>query len=513
MAKAGYFDGPLAWQVALAVLPKADGERTKLDKDFYSAAEALQLSHPLKPGCSGEEYSKRAGTWIHRIMPNLGRPCPPGDASDYVLQLMPANLREAGRRIKSDLKREGSWLNLAAVTRACRTVVDEEQATPNPTPSFVSLTASECGAYAAIDLATLAGVSLSSVRGSTANVGSAFAATVDSWCDKCPKHGRDGTIGPDRCLHNPGYSGEWPLSLYTNKEKREGIERSRAHNAKKAGVPLLKMTAPSAEAIKKFKEGRQRRSAERNGRKPAEEGTPGGIAAGAGVKNFMDSIRDAQCGAIDMDMLVEFGGLGELAYSFPAVVEEGAGDDGDDDEDDDGDSSLLWFVLVSSDGSTAPEVQSGVSADQLEFDRANVAVFPVPFLRNELQARAYLATLTAADDPAVYRPMTPAALRGASTSACGSGPADGGSSGGPPAPLFSMRVGAACHRGECTDPGCSALPASTPPSWCREASSLAAGGEKGKTPIGRDLVSTFNVKPSVLPGAAASLLAKPSGLI
>ena len=43
VAKAGYYDGPLAWQVALAVLPKADGERTKLDKDFYSAAEALQI--------------------------------------------------------------------------------------------------------------------------------------------------------------------------------------------------------------------------------------------------------------------------------------------------------------------------------------------------------------------------------------------------------------------------------------------------------------------------------------
>ena len=121
----GRYDGPLAYSAALAVLPQTSGTdrtRSKLDKEFYETLERLQKSpqHKLPDGCSADEFTKRAGTWIVHIEPNLARRYDPVDAADFIIDLLPSGLAESGRRIKKDMTRDGNFTDLMAVAKECR---------------------------------------------------------------------------------------------------------------------------------------------------------------------------------------------------------------------------------------------------------------------------------------------------------------------------------------------------------------------------------------------------------
>ena len=127
---AGHFDGPRAFKLLAFINTKA--ERTKADKDFYRAAEAAQRAHKLPDGCAPEEFAKRALAFITKINPNLAQQYDAEDAADYVVNLMPAGLREAGRRTKTELKQSGQWGNLMAVAARCRALCSEEKAAQPP---------------------------------------------------------------------------------------------------------------------------------------------------------------------------------------------------------------------------------------------------------------------------------------------------------------------------------------------------------------------------------------------
>ena len=101
----GYFDGPLAWRMVLHELfPK---ERTEADKQFYRAAERIQLASPLTDGCSAAEYSRRALAFLVHICPYMPQAWSADDITAYLINLMPKNLRVDGRRITTELKVEG----------------------------------------------------------------------------------------------------------------------------------------------------------------------------------------------------------------------------------------------------------------------------------------------------------------------------------------------------------------------------------------------------------------------
>ena len=87
-----FFDGPLAWEAVLLVLKEP--VRTQADKDYYKAAEAMQLAHHLPDGCSADDYATKATAFNTNILPNLAQPYSDADAAYYLINLMPKSLRE-----------------------------------------------------------------------------------------------------------------------------------------------------------------------------------------------------------------------------------------------------------------------------------------------------------------------------------------------------------------------------------------------------------------------------------
>ena len=69
--------------------------RTERDKQFYRLALELQLKSHMANGASADEYSKRAHAFIKKINPNLPQLYVEGGISDYLVDLMPADLRES----------------------------------------------------------------------------------------------------------------------------------------------------------------------------------------------------------------------------------------------------------------------------------------------------------------------------------------------------------------------------------------------------------------------------------
>ena len=101
--------------------------RTKRDKQFYRSALELQLKSHMANGASADEYSKRARAFIKKINPNLPQPYVEGDISDYLVDLMPPELRESGRLLKYDLEQRGRWLEYEEVISRCQDLVAEVQ--------------------------------------------------------------------------------------------------------------------------------------------------------------------------------------------------------------------------------------------------------------------------------------------------------------------------------------------------------------------------------------------------
>ena len=131
----GFFDGPRAWRMLKARL--SDSQRSEHDTDFYRTAERLQRQSLLPNGCTAEEYDKKALAFILNIKPNLAQGYSEADATQYLIDLMPKELREGGRRIKAALHAEGKYLDHMHVVRQCRGLVREEQKTAAPQPAFM----------------------------------------------------------------------------------------------------------------------------------------------------------------------------------------------------------------------------------------------------------------------------------------------------------------------------------------------------------------------------------------
>ena len=67
----GYYDGPLAWRMALNKM--SDEQRSKDNGDFYRSAERIQRATSLPDGCKGDEYSKKALAFLVHINPFLAQ--------------------------------------------------------------------------------------------------------------------------------------------------------------------------------------------------------------------------------------------------------------------------------------------------------------------------------------------------------------------------------------------------------------------------------------------------------
>ena len=396
----GLYDGPAAWRLALARLPTTDGERTTEDTEFYELAMKLQKEHPLPTGASGEDYWKRASTFIAKIKPNLERTMPDVKASDYVKDLMPHALRQAGRQIKDKMESEGTYLDLWRVARNCRKVVQEEASKPKPSPALVTITDDECGGFRLKMLAEISGIALNiaadggggkpifaAVKPKTPG---AFTPKKGVWCPRCPDHGREpGRLGPDSCMYNPGYDGPWPVSVWTVEEKKKNIETQREKISASTGVPLKYMSPPTEERIKAYKARRGGRLAGRGGGRGSGRGTPGAVAVNA--HDFLDSLQDIG----DADMM--FADLSTLdlavdasppTLSFPAVSGDVGSEDGADDD------GMVWFVVIDTEGEFLPNIQAAHDKDQLDIpDRSRY--HEVEFFDDEAAARAYAERFTA----------------------------------------------------------------------------------------------------------------------
>ncbi len=122
----GYFDGLRAWRIVTNQL--CGGERSRLDRDCYRAAELVQRTQRLATGCSAEElYWRRALALIVNIRPNLAQQYSDDDASEYLIDLMPASLATDSRRLTDQLKARGHYHNRMTVLKACRETVFAEQ--------------------------------------------------------------------------------------------------------------------------------------------------------------------------------------------------------------------------------------------------------------------------------------------------------------------------------------------------------------------------------------------------
>ena len=219
------------------MLERDSSDRTKYDKDFYEIAGKLQTANKLPVGCSSEDFGRKAIAFIFHIMPNLARPYTSMDeAADYIVDLLPESLAADGRRIQDVMKREGTYSDLMLVVRKCKDLVLATQKKPTPTPAFVCN--GEFHGFPVAALAQTAGVNLS-VSGVEDKAFVAGSGGGTKWCPKCPKHGRKGDIGPDRCLYNPNFDGTCPPSIWSDAERKRDLFKARADKAREHGVVWL----------------------------------------------------------------------------------------------------------------------------------------------------------------------------------------------------------------------------------------------------------------------------------
>ena len=131
--------GALAYKLAYAKLFQA--ERTQADVDFYDAAKQLQKKTSLADGCRANEFMLKAYSWIYKIRPHLAQKYSDADAAEYIVQLMPKRLGPDARRIRDDMKKDGSLGNLMKLARELEKIVYADQSSAPPAPALVMLDA------------------------------------------------------------------------------------------------------------------------------------------------------------------------------------------------------------------------------------------------------------------------------------------------------------------------------------------------------------------------------------
>ena len=405
----GFFDGPRAWRMLKARL--SDSQRSEHDTDFYRTAERLQRQSLLPNGCTAEEYDKKALAFILNIKPNLAQGYSEADATQYLIDLMPKELREGGRRIKAALHAEGKYLDHMHVVRQCRGLVREEQKTAAPQPAFMITDLDVRFPDLAMMMVTT-GMELAFAGGPDAaylGYGGAQPGGTTKWCDGCP-HGKDGTLV---CFTDPHYVGPPPIAVYQNVERWKGLMLAKAANAKKHNVPNSTVKVPSREDIARYnkarkeKRDRARPHADKKAAllllpPPAAAGTPGAVAADT------DSFEDWRQHLVDIQMCATEAGT-EVAE---------IDDDDDDDDDDDGDDGTPqhWYVLEPLPGSGAsPDLICLTDPEHLDVDGATHTVYE--YSVDEAAAREHHGRLTTATGPEPEEPLTPSQMALALTEA------------------------------------------------------------------------------------------------
>ena len=266
----GYFDGSLAYSMMHTKLFGAS--RRKTDISFYDSAKDLQKKNRLPDSCTAKQFMTKAHAWVYKIRPNLQQKYSDEDAAEYIMDLMPYKHGTDARRVRGELKADGTFLNLPHLCDMLEGVILEAQPLAAVNPTFVSVSADISRQYDLLQLADTCGMCLTAPKG----LGSpAFASTGDGkqWCDNCPHHYRSGEDKPYLC--DPNAALTWPPAVHENADLKKKLLGKKVANAKAAGVTCAKMTNPSPEAIKAWKDrfgGRGGRGRDGRGRGPRGRG-------------------------------------------------------------------------------------------------------------------------------------------------------------------------------------------------------------------------------------------------
>ena len=303
----GHFDGPLAWRILLSRINAT--ERTKADKLYYDSCLGIQKANRLSDGCTADAFSKRAIAFVLHLMPNLAQKYTQEDAADYIVELMPPSLREAGKRVTYNCKQDGTYLDLMKLIKLCESEVFDLQKTSTNKPQLTMLAGAVVQDDVAYDpngfkldaMSETCGMCLGAGRGHAAfaGFGTPSGEKPIKWCPQCP-HPRDLV-----CFTNPGYVGPPPPSVWEDKPKWKGLMAARDANAKAQGVTAPRVAGPSKESIEKFKEVKARRDEarkkggdKRRGEKRDTTATPGGVAAPGSASS--DTVDDFFAGLVDL---------------------------------------------------------------------------------------------------------------------------------------------------------------------------------------------------------------------
>ena len=239
----GNFDGPRAMRIIDKRI-EGSGERTVFDKNFYKTALEFQEKNPLQNGATQAEYLKRASAFTQHIMPNLAQKFTLPDAAEYVIDLMPPELYEAGRRVRFDARAEGRLLDLQYLIRQCGSEVFRKQKGSAPKPVLVSYDA--LGGHDVTMMAAVTG--LEGLHCSACDLPGlgAFSGVVGkSFCPKCPHPG--GT-----CIADPNNVKPPPPSVFLDKPRWKDLMALREKNAARLGITASPVPPPSSEAMKRY---------------------------------------------------------------------------------------------------------------------------------------------------------------------------------------------------------------------------------------------------------------------
>ena len=257
-----HFDGPRAWRILDSRI--SAGERTKADKLYYDKCLAAQKASRLPDHCNADAFTKRAIAFVLFIMPNLAQKYTQRDAADYIVEMMPPSMREAGKRIQHDCIADGTYLDLMNLIKVCEAEVFEMQKPTSNGPQLVLLAGAvglDNGSFVSSDgfpltsMSETCGMELrsSGKHPAFAGIGSLAGDKSEKWCDQCP-HPRNLI-----CFCDPSYVGPPPPSVWEDRAKWKGLMAARDANARAKGVTAPRVASPTKEAIAKFKEVKQRR--------------------------------------------------------------------------------------------------------------------------------------------------------------------------------------------------------------------------------------------------------------
>ena len=263
----GYRDGGYAWRLVLASLTPA--ERSKADIDYYELADKLQLEHPLQANASSDEFSMKARQFAEKIQRNLARPYPPELAGKRIVEMLPANVEYEKSRLIDKFTAEGTITDLRYVINQCTDVVYRATKGKPAEPTVVTVSAEM--PFDITDLALTCGMNLALPQAPAG--GGAYLADQQwagkktsedcPWCEDGPHY--DFKKNKKQCVCDPDYQGTCPPSRWVSPEKHAATEALRKYNCAKAGKTYKPLTAPSDEAIEKFKARQARRNEKRGG--------------------------------------------------------------------------------------------------------------------------------------------------------------------------------------------------------------------------------------------------------